>query len=355
MSHRRITTTLLTGLAALVATIAPLSPAGRPATAVAASGTMTLRVMTLNVFYGGDELDLHTGSWCHRPAGCPETLVKVVEAIRASGADVVGLEEGEHNTQAIADALGWYASERTQVVSRYPIIDPPGAGGVYVWIEAAPGRVVAIGNVHLPAEPYGPYELRDGATLDDVLALERSTRVPALAAHRAVLPGLAAAGIPVFLVGDFNSPSHLDWTPAVAALRPDVPFAVDWPVSRVLTTAGFRDSYRDVHPDPVAVPGHTWTPGGPESDPLEVHDRIDWVLASGPATAVASIVVGEAGGPDVAFSVTPWPTDHRGVVSTFQVTPAVPAPFAAVDTRRVFAGETLGVHYRTGRERASGS
>ena len=26
-----------------------------------------VRVMTLNIFYGGDELDLHTGSWCHRP------------------------------------------------------------------------------------------------------------------------------------------------------------------------------------------------------------------------------------------------------------------------------------------------
>jgi hypothetical protein len=58
-------------------------------------------------------------------------------------------------------------------------------------------------------------------------------------------------------------------------------------------------------------------------------------------------VVGEEGGPDVAFSVSPWPTDHRGVVTTFQVVPAVPAPYAAVDSRRVFAGETLGVRYHT--------
>ena len=319
-----------------------------PASAAPASNSptqVTLRVMTLNVFYGGDEIDLHTGSWCHRPGGCPETLAKVVDAIRASGADVVGIEEGEHNTQAIADALGWYASERTQVVSRSPIVDPPGAAGIYVWIEAAPGRIVAIANVHLPSDPYGPYIVRDGASLDDVLALERSTRLPAISDQLAILPALAATGIPVFRTGDFNSPSHLDWTTAVATVRADVPFPVDWPVSRALADAGLRDSYREVHPDPVAMPGFTWTPGGPESDPHEVHDRIDWVLAAGPATATASGVVGEAGGPDVAYSVTPWPTDHRGVVSTFTVTPALPQPFAAVDARRVFVGESLGVRY----------
>jgi len=314
----------------------------------AVAPTVELRVMTLNIFYGGDEIDLHTGSWCHRPAGCPETLAKVVDAIRASGTDVVGIEEGEHSTQAIADALGWYASERMQVVSRFPIIDPPGANGIYVFIEVAPGRVVAIGNVHLPSDPYGPYVLRDGASLADVLALETSTRLPAISDQLAVLPGLAASGIPVFLTGDFNSPSHLDWTPAVDAVRADVPFPVDWPVSHSLANAGFRDSYRDVHPNPVAVPGFTWTPGGPESDPREVHDRIDWVLAAGPATALASGVVGEVGGPDVAYSVSPWPTDHRGVVSTFRVTPAIPVPLVAVDSRRVTVGDVLGVRYHAG-------
>jgi endonuclease/exonuclease/phosphatase family metal-dependent hydrolase len=314
----------------------------------APTATVQLRVATQNIFYGGDELDLHTGSWCHRKAGCPETLAQVVEAIRASTADIVGLEEGEHSTTLIAQALGWYASERTQVISRFPIIDPPGAEGIYVYVEAAPGRVVAIANVHLPAEPYGPYELRDGASEDEVLALERATRVPALADQLRVLPGLAAAGIPVFLMGDFNTPSHLDWTVAVAAVRPDVPFAVEWPVSRTLTDAGFRDSYREVHPDPLAVPGHTWTPGGPESETPEIHDRIDWVLATGPASALASSVVGEVGGPDVIYSVDPWPTDHRGVVSTFSVVPATPEPTVAVERRRVFVGEELGVRYHAG-------
>jgi Endonuclease/Exonuclease/phosphatase family len=333
---------LAAGLAALV--LAALPALAAPASATPET-TVSLRVMTLNIFYGGDEIDLHTGSWCHRKAGCPETRAQVVAAIRASGADIVGLEEGEHSTTLIADALGWYASERTQVISRYPIIDPPGANGIYVYVEVAPGRIVAIANVHLPSDPYGPYAIRDGASLADVLALERSVRLPAIQDQLRVLPALASAGIPTFLTGDFNSPSHLDWTAAVSAVRPDVPYPVDWPVSRSLAMAGLRDSYRAVHPNPVAVPGFTWTPGGPESDPHEVHDRIDWVLSAGPATARASAVVGEGGGPDVVYSVTPWPTDHRGVVTTFDVTPAVPAPFAAVEGRCLFVGDTLGVRF----------
>lgn len=34
----------------------------------------TLRVMTFNIFYGGDELDLETDDWCTRPVGCQRTL-----------------------------------------------------------------------------------------------------------------------------------------------------------------------------------------------------------------------------------------------------------------------------------------
>src|SRR6476469_1278915 len=109
---------------------------GGPTAALASpspSTTTVVRVMALNIFYGGDELDLHTGSWCHRPAGCPETLAQVENVIRASGADIVGIEEGEHNAGVIAAALGWHASDRMQVISRFPIIDPPGGNGIDVW------------------------------------------------------------------------------------------------------------------------------------------------------------------------------------------------------------------------------
>ncbi len=335
--RRRPITAVLVAAAALLSGLALGEAHGAPA-------IVELRVMTLNVLYGGDELDLRNGRWCARPDGCPETLAKVVEAIEESDADVVGLEEAERNTRQIADALGWFANERTQVISRYPLVDPPGAGGMYVFVELTPGRVAAIANVHLTSDPYGPYAVRDGATAAEVLALEQSLRLPELLPRLAVLPPLAAAGIPVFLVGDFNAPSHLDWTPAVAAVRPEVRYPLEWPVSLAAEQAGLRDSYREVYPDPVAKPGFTWTPGGPESDRAEVHDRIDLVLSAGPVTTIDSEIVGEANGlPDVDIEIVPYPTDHRGVVSTFAVTPGVPPLHAAVESRRLSVGDSLGV------------
>ena len=80
-------------------------------------------------------------------------------------------------------------------------------------------------------------------------------------------------------------------------------YAVRWPASKALADAGFGDSYRDVHPDPVADPGFTWSPGGPETQQHDFFDRIDWVLHAGPATTLTSRLVGEKGNPqvDLAF------------------------------------------------------
>ena len=333
MSRRLV---VLLGVLGLAAFSFPTAAAAAPA---------TVKVMTLNIFYGGDEWNPETGHWCRSPAGCPETLEQVASTIRAADPDVVGLQEWTANECRLADMLGWFCEPRLQLISRFPLIDPPGASGVYALAEVASGRFVAVSNVHLPSDPYGPYWVRDGEPRSAVLALERSTRLPAIQRQLDVLPDLAASGVPVFLTGDFNSPSHLDWTPAVDAARDQVRYPVVWPVSAALAGAGFRDSYREIHPDPVAVPGFTWTPPGTlESVPDEVYDRIDWVLVQGPAETLGTKLVGETGGPDVDVERDVYPTDHRGVVSTFRVTPANPDPFAAVASRRAFVGDDLTVH-----------
>lgn len=295
---------------------------------------MTLKVMTFNIEYGGDEVDFD----------------RIVEAVTKAAPDVVGVQEAEGNTAKLAKALGWpYFNARTQIISRLPIIDPSGADGAYVFIEASPGRVVAMGNVHLPSDPYGPYDVRDGKTAEQVLELERTTRLAALKPQLDSLPALASRGVPVFLTGDFNSPSHLDWTAATVGARSHVKYALDWPVSQALADAGMTDSYRAIHPDPMTDPGLTWWAGRPlidgYPDPSEPQDRIDIVYSGGPATATATDIVGEPGRPDVAITVTPWGTDHRGVVSTFTVTPALPPTFVAVGSRLIAPGDPLVVSY----------
>ena len=300
---RRVVVALAT-LAVLGSSVVATAPASAAAPAAAASSAITLKVMSQNIFYGGDDLDPYTETFCPVADGCPENLLRIEAVIRKSGADVVGLQEAERNTDVIAKALGWYGSARDHVISRFPIVDPPDGDGVYVFVEPSPGRVVAVANVHMPSDPYGPFAVRDGATKAQLLELERTVRMPAIQPQLKVLPALAARGIPVFLTGDFNSPSALDWTAAVAAVRPDVQYPVKWPVSQALLDAGMRDSYREVHPDPVATPGFTWTPGSPEADPHEVFDRIDWVMHAGPSTALDSTVVGEVGDPDAGVQVS---------------------------------------------------
>jgi endonuclease/exonuclease/phosphatase family metal-dependent hydrolase len=286
-----------------------------------------LTVMTFNVWYGGVQVEFD----------------RIGAAIEASGADVVGVQEPEGQLRRIAEAAGMsYVDESLHLISRYPI-HPAQRGGIrFGYVALSPRRVVAVANVHLPSSPYGPELVRDGRTPEQVLRNERATRLGEIRPYLRALARLGARGVPTFLVGDFNSPSHLDWT----AANPGVKYPLRWPVSAALERAGFRDSYREAHPDPVARPGITWTPGTPPPRvrPREPLDRIDWVTATGPAITLASRLVGEPGGPGVDVGV-PWGSDHRAVASTFEVTPAEAPPMATAEPRVVRRGTPVTVRY----------
>lgn len=308
--------------------------------AARAEDAVRLKVMSFNIWYGGDQV----------------SFAKVVEAIKAADADIVGLQEPDGKTLTIAAAAGYpYADTRRHILSKYPIFDsgsgettftgaPPYSiagvdpDAVQAWVMVAPGKVVAVANTHLTSDPYGPELARDGATLEEVLQNEADTRVPEAQALVDGLGPVAATGVPVLLTGDFNTPSGADYTAAAVAAR-GLPFAVDWPAPKLIEAAGFADTYRAAHPDPVAVPGISWTPGRPW--PVvpqgETHDRIDFIFAAN-ATVVDSVVVGEAGGPDVGVSVTPWPSDHRAMLTTLDVVPIDAPALITTEPRPVRAG-----------------
>lgn len=313
------------------------------ATTARADDPVRLKVLTFNIWYGGDQV----------------SFAKVIEAIRAADADIVGLQEPDGKTLQIAAAAGYpYADTRRHILSKYPIFDS-GSGEttfegapaysiagvdpdkVHAWVMVAPGRVVAVANTHLTSDPYGPELVRDGSALADVLQNEADTRLPEAEALVAGLKPVIDSGVTVILTGDFNTPSHLDWTEAVVAAR-GLPFAVDWPVTKRLSEAGFTDAWRAAHPDPVAAPGLTWTPGRPW--PVvpegETQDRIDHVQIAN-ATVVDATVVGEPGNPDAGVSVTPWPSDHRAVLATIDAMPAPAPALITTEPRPVRAGADL--------------
>jgi endonuclease/exonuclease/phosphatase family metal-dependent hydrolase len=332
--HFRYALALLVTTGALVACARDNPPAVEGARGTGGAERIGLRVMSFNIEWGGAHV----------------RFASVVDAIRASGADIVGVQEAEGNLRRLAADLGWHYNLRNYTVSRYRVIDPFEADGKYVYVEVRPDRVVALANVHLPSDPYGPDWIRDRRPPGEVLDLERRVRLPKIEPVLDTLRPLHEGGIPVFLTGDFNAPSHADWTEAIASTRPFARYAFDWPVSRAVVDAGFRDSFRDVHPDPLAKPGLTWwakrqrirdyNPG--DGDP---QDRIDFVWYAGPARVTSSEIVGEAGAAGVSIAATPWPSDHRGVVSGFDVSPAPLPAFVAARRRVYHIGETIRVDY----------
>ena len=337
--------TLVGSPLALLLTASLLVPATGSAIAGAPSA-FRIKVMSFNIQYGASY----------------STIRAVVKAIRAADADVVGLQEAFGKTRKVARLLGWYASPRMHLVSRFPIVHPNGSRvpgtpggripeGAWAYVVLADGAVAAIAQTHTPWWPSGMYAMLQGGSEAEVFADERG-KLAWLQPHLDAVAGPIAGGLPTIFVGDLNTPSFLDWTPeAVDALGwqppsldpPGERFPVAWPVTVAMEDAGFSDTYRTIHPDPVADPGFTYCADlYPACGRWDTWDRIDYVYTAGPIVPVHSRVVGE-GGPYTDIVSLPWPTDHRAVVSTVDVTPVEPPSFAAPTDERVAAGRAVDV------------
>lgn len=290
----------------------------------------TLRVMSYNIWGGGG----------NEEKGIDET----VAALKAANPDIVGIQEtllegqtctaidcapqGTSVAKALADAMGYYYYDQTgvnaalwanAVISRYPIGDPsPNLLGVPIDVN---GIEVWIFNIHQDDEPYQPYQLlgieygpapfiKTAAEAVDYAQQTRSAGMDLLESDMAAAAGAAA----VFVTGDFNEPSHLDWTPAAVAAGHH-PIAVEWPTTKRLTDQGFVDTYRAIHTDPVAKPAYTWTPRYEESATDDHPDRIDFIFAKGANLKVVDAAIVGEDGPRSDIKVMPWPSDHRAVVA----------------------------------------
>ncbi len=295
--------------------LASVSPLGEP---------MEMSVLVYNVEYGGDK-----------------STDAVIESIDA---DVVGLLESYNRLPEIAAHTGYpYFNIGLQLMSKYPILEPSGADGRYAFIEVEPGYVVAFFNTHLDYVRYGPALLARGSSIQEVTATEEEVRLSSLKLLTPYLEDVIAAGYPVFLTGDLNTPSSLDYTAITVGTRDGVSEPILWPVSEELAGLGMRDTYREIHPDPLAKPGITW--GNPDLKRRGVGDRIDYVYAGGATTTLSSALVGKNGDPDVDIGFTRWTSDHRAVLSTFEVTPVALPTSISLSSAMLTDGDSVQVRY----------
>lgn len=283
-----------------------------------------LGVMSYNLWYGGVKVDNY-----HE---------KQLRFIMESGADVIGLQEsveGGHATR-LSKALGWdlWASNRdTSIISRYPIVErynqTTAGGGVRISLngDSENTREINFWNAHPPAYPYGPYGFCfDNNSTQEVLDIESSSgRTGGVAELLDAMASQLASSddIPVILTGDMNAPSHLDYVEGLREKHCGVA-GFDWPTSVLPIRAGLLDSYRAIHPDPMKLPGTTWSPiylFNEDYDKPEPLDRIDFVYATKQLKAFGSNTTVARGKllqePNQADNE--WTSDHRAVITWFQL------------------------------------
>ena len=305
----------------------------------------TLRVMTFNILQGGEE---------SKNVGFDNALFggsrfdELAAVIKVAKADVVGVQEDAGADKLLKElGEGWqrvgsiYSRRKLTKVSVKPYL-------TIVRVQVDDRIEATVVNCHWfpPNKGYGPDVLQaeltknPKASLSDVARLaEAKCAVPDGArGYKETLAALETARKEsewVFLTGDFNESSHLDWTEKYQKGGADrwvknptgVPltFPVSWPGSKLLKEAGMVDSYRAVHTDEVKKPGWTWTPEyqveTPGRKPYadQCLDRIDRIYHSGDELeAVNAEVVGEKRQSTDLVCEGVWPSDHRAVVVEFR-------------------------------------
>ncbi|MER7175474.1 endonuclease/exonuclease/phosphatase family protein [Streptomyces mesophilus] len=324
------------------------------------SARRTLKVLQFNIWLGGSRVD-----------GGRAGIADTIAAVRP---DVVLLSES--NPQRVADLLA-DLTERgltfhdnanptdPAVISRFPIVDRASFPSWSKAVISVEGTEIAVYSGHLeyryyvnylprgygggtpaPLETseYGWDEIPTGPITDVDLITRLNEASGRTAVTKTMLADAAAErrrGRLAILGGDFNEPSFRDWTRRTRNLFDHNGTVVDWSTTRAIEDAGFRDTYREIHPDPVRTPGFTWPSDNPGAETGELtwapkadeRDRIDFVyyhpdrrirlldsVIVGPSTTIVRNERVEETGRDPFWEPTwTWPSDHKAVLSTFRL------------------------------------
>ncbi|MFF4749077.1 endonuclease/exonuclease/phosphatase family protein [Streptomyces sp. NPDC002514] len=275
---------------------------------------LTLKVASLNLWDAGTHVD--------------GPLEKQARVVLTQGLDIVALQETDGTAaRALGRALGWNVHQTSGslgIVSRHPLADvqDPTADlpALSATVRLPGGSTVRLWVAQLDEADYGPYAVAAGQGASAVVAAEKQTlRYRQAQTLAAAMRRDLASATPVILAAGLASPSHLDWTSRTSAAHHGVG-AVAWPVTEVLQKAGLNDAFREANPNPVKVPGITWSPVRPAHDGggAEPQDRVDQVQYAGRLKVLQahSLTTGWPH-PVPGTGGNGWPSDHAAAVVTF--------------------------------------
>ena len=316
------------------------------ASAQSSSDNQKLIVLTFNILQGGAEAK-NVGFDNSDFGG--SRIDEIAAVIKQCDAQIVGIQE-DCASDALLKELGDSWNRVGNVYSKFELTKV----SVQPYLTVAKAKLDAklsltIVNCHWfpPRGGYGPdvvqSELKKNPDIDHKklaeIAIKKCAVPDGPRGYKATIDPLKTAlenNETVLLMGDFNEPSHLDWTEHYAKHGPDpwvknptgvtTRCAIPWPGSTKLEKLGLTDSYRDIHKDEAKIPGFTWTPKYPDNTPGrriygdQCLDRIDRIYHHGKIMrAIEARVVGEGSRfSDLVFKGK-WPSDHRAVLVRFVV------------------------------------
>lgn len=320
---------------------------------------LELRVLQFNIWQEGTQVE--------------NGFNAIVDEIISSRADLVALSEvrnykGINFTKKLVNALKdkghtYYENQNddSNLISRFPILShgylyglKNDKGSITKAVIDIKGCEVAFYSAHLDYTNYACYlprgycgkkwsELNKPENkLKKVLKMNaNSYRDDQIAAF--INDGLneAKQGRLVILGGDFNEPSHKDWTEETKDLFDHNGLSVPWHCTTMLEQKGFVDTYRGLYPNPVSHPGFTWVADNRDKDVSELtwtpkadeRDRIDYIFhypdnrlklqdayIIGPkASIVKNKRVQEESDDKIVEPLAAWPTDHKALLVIYTI------------------------------------
>ncbi|MHC8947943.1 endonuclease/exonuclease/phosphatase family protein [Sphingobacterium hungaricum] len=328
--------------------------------AIAQQQKFDLKVFQINIWHEGTQI--------------PNGLQVIAEEIIDKDPDIVLFSEIKHRTDSgfirqiiqvlKANGATYYGKGNNEdldvgLISKYPLKFPdveqeknelPAVSKTKISIK---GRDFIFYSAHLDYTNYACYLPRgyDGVTWkklpapiinnEEVLTANKlSQRDEAIAAVISDVEKESKNQL-IILAGDFNEPSHLDWTEATKDLFDHRGTVIPWHCSVVLYDAGFLDAFRVRFPNPVTHPGFTFPSYNKDVDinkltwapDADERDRIDYIYylqnpsiqvkdvhVVGPVETVVRAKKQDRDSQD-QFLVPKavWPTDHKALLATFEI------------------------------------
>ena len=280
----------------------------------------TIKVMAWNIYRGANEI--------------PLGRYHAIDIIKALNPDVVLMVETYGSGKEIADSLGMNfhlvakkgtalndKSVNLSILSKFPFgerIDtdyPFYLGGREVLVSEQKIRML---SNWFHYEPWHDAPETMGMNKAELLAWEKTGAKWEM--FQKVLPYFKdwtaePVNTPVIIGGDMNTPSHLDWGKTTKDLHNGLEFP--WQTTATLQNIGLIDSYRAIHPNPIAYPGITWDQKGKTDE-----HRIDYIYYKG---SKLEAVNSETYKVHLGDTLTikgyeiPYPSDHGIVLTTFVV------------------------------------